>query len=84
MTSDAGAGSKFIGTDVDLTGGKWEKTKVMEIWLDMQNPLPEPKWARGNLRDNIDPTSLFQNIIQLADSNGDIQQVRPLCRVILI
>lgn len=84
MTSDAGAGSKFIGTDVDPTGGKWENTKVMEIWLDMQDPLPEPKWAKGNLRDNVDPTSLFQNIIHFADSNGVVQQVSPFCRVILI
>lgn len=84
MTSDAGASSKFKGIDVDPTGAEWEKIKVMEIWLDMQDPLPEPKWAKGNLRDNVDPTSLFQNIIQFADSNGDIQQVGPLCRVILI
>lgn len=77
MTSESGAGPKFIGTDIDPTGGEWEKAKVMEIWLDTQNPLTEPKWARGNLRDNIDPTSLFQNIIQVADPSGVTQQVHP-------
>lgn len=42
----------------------------MEIWLDTNNPLTEPKWARGNLRDTLDPTSLFQNIITFADPHA--------------
>jgi hypothetical protein len=59
-----------VGTDVDPTGGEWGRTKVMEIWLDTNNPLTEPKWARGNLRDTLDPMSLFHNIITFADPHA--------------
>lgn len=39
----------------------------MEIQLSTTDRLTEPKWARGNVRDNIDPSSLFQNILHVAD-----------------
>jgi hypothetical protein len=37
----------------------------MEIWLDKSHSLTEPKWARGDLRSNIDPSSKFQNLIHI-------------------
>ena len=42
----------------------------MEIWLDGAHRLTEPKWVRGNLRDNIDPSSVFHNIIHITDVDG--------------
>jgi hypothetical protein len=42
----------------------------MEIWLNTVQALTEPKWTRGNLRDNIDHSSLFLNIIQITDVDG--------------
>ena len=47
----------------------------MEIWLNTTNPLTEPKWTKGNLRDNIDPSSLFQNIIHVTDIDAGITSV---------
>ena len=67
-TSKTGyAALKFSPSEDDPTGGEWARCKVMEIWLSIDNPLTEPKWARGNLRDNIDPSSTFHNIIHVTD-----------------
>jgi hypothetical protein len=64
------SGPKFGPSEEDPTGGEWHRTKTMEIWLNTTHPLTEPKWSRGNLRDNIDPSSLFQNIIHIIDPNS--------------
>jgi hypothetical protein len=56
---------KFGPSGEDPTGGEWARCKIMEIWLNTAHPLTEPKWARGNLRDNIEASSLFQNIIHI-------------------
>jgi len=53
------------------------RCKVIEIWLNTANPLTEPKWTKGNLRDNIDPSSLFQNIIQVTDIDAGLNSVLP-------
>ena len=47
----------------------------MEIWLNTAQPLTEPKWTKGNLRDNIDSSSLFQNIIQVTGVDGGLHSV---------
>jgi hypothetical protein len=63
------SGPRFGASEDDPTDGEWHRTKTMEIWLNTIHPLTEPKWSRGNLRDNIDPSSLFQNIIHIVDQN---------------
>lgn len=74
------SGPKFGPSEEDPTGGEWHRTKVMEIWLNTTHPLTEPKWSRGNLRDNIDPASLFQNIIHIIDPNSmRLRTVLPPC-----
>ena len=40
----------------------------MEIWLNNAHPLTVPKWARGNVKDHIDSSSLFQNILHIVDA----------------
>jgi hypothetical protein len=76
MTSKSGyAGPKFICSDVDPTEGEWARSKTMEIWLNTTHPLTEPKWTRGNLRDNIDQSSLFQYIIHVTDHEGSTLSV---------
>ena len=60
------------------------RCKVIEIWLNTANPLTEPKWTKGNLRDNIDPSSLFQNIIQVTDIDAGLHSVRPGLRRMLM
>jgi len=69
------AGPKFGLSEEDPTGGEWERCKVMEIWFNRTNPLTEPKWTKGNLRDNIDPSSLFQNIINVTDIDTGLNSV---------
>ena len=64
------AAPKFGPSEDDPTGGEWARCKVMEIWLNTAQPLTEPKWTRGNLRDNIDSSSIFQNIIHITDVDG--------------
>jgi hypothetical protein len=74
------SGPKFGPSEEDPTGGEWHRTKTMEIWLNTTHPLTEPKWSRGNLRDNIDPSSLFQNIIHIIDPNSmRLRTVLPSC-----
>ena len=76
MTSKGGyAGPKFVSSDTDPTEGEWARSKTMEIWLNMAQPLTEPKWARGNLRENIDPSSSFLNIIHITDPEGTLHNV---------
>ena len=70
-------GPKFGPSEEDPTGGEWMRCKVIEIWLNTANPLTEPKWTKGNLRDNIDPSSLFQNIIQVIDIDTGLHSVMP-------
>lgn len=59
-----------MSSEDDPTGGEWARYKTMEIWLNTAQPLTEPKWTRGNVKDNIDPSSLFQNIIHITDVDG--------------
>jgi len=42
----------------------------MEIWLDKEQALTEPKWTKGNLSKNIDPSSRFQQLIHVTDDVG--------------
>ena len=37
----------------------------MEIWLDTMNALTIPKWTKGYLRDQIDPSSAFWGILHV-------------------
>jgi hypothetical protein len=75
-TSKSGyAGPKFIESEEDPTGGEWARSRTMEIWLNTTHPLTEPKWARGNLRDNIDQSSLFQYIIHVTETEGSFLPV---------
>lgn len=61
---------KYQPSEEDPTGGEWAQYKVMEIYLNMAHPLAEPKWARGNLRDNFDPASVFQHVIHFNNNDA--------------
>jgi hypothetical protein len=65
-SKNSGGGHKFVPAEVDPTGGEWNTHKTMEIWLNLEEALTEPKWARGNLRE-IDPSSLFHKIIHVTN-----------------
>jgi hypothetical protein len=74
-SKNSGGGHKFVPTEVDPTEGEWATHKTMEIWLNRTEALTEPKWARGNLRENIDPSSLFHNIIHIINVEQHEQHV---------
>lgn len=59
----------FRLTNVDPTEGELSRVKRIEAWLNLSTPLTEPKWTKGNLRDNIDSVSRFHNILHILDAD---------------
>lgn len=59
---------KWSLTEEDLTEGQLSISKKIEIQLDMQKPLTEPKWTRGHLDEYIDSSSRFLSILKILDA----------------
>lgn len=62
----------WVLTEEDITCGQLSSAKEILIQLDLDRPLTEPKWTRGNLADYINPSSRFVLITKIVDI--DIQQ----------
>ncbi|OLL26697.1 hypothetical protein NEOLI_000328 [Neolecta irregularis DAH-3] len=61
---------QFAIVTTDPTNGQLALAKKIEIWLNKENQLTEPKWTRGNLRDNIESTSRFRRLIEILDGDA--------------
>lgn len=66
--SPARPSTRWRLTEEDITKGQLSSAKKIEIKLDLNKPLTEPKWTRGNLEDHIDSSSRFLHIMHISDA----------------
>lgn len=61
------ATSQWSSTEADITRGQLSSSKRIQIRLNQQRPLTEPKWTRGCLEHHIDVSSRFLKILNMVD-----------------
>lgn len=62
--------SSWVLTEDDITAGQLSLAKEINIKLDLEKPLTEPKWTRGNLEEYIDQNSRFLHITKILDGES--------------
>lgn len=67
--SETAGDATWLLTETDLTEGQLSSARRIDIRLDQDKPLTEPKWTRGNLQDHIDSNSRFLKVLHIIDAD---------------